>query len=159
MRITDIKQEIPAVPGSMPIDFTKPLKVSGKTFRKGTVVEFIELDDKLTELNDILQSQPFTINGETHYADRIFCIVNGKPGWHNLSRFIYFNTARNLADFDSFIKESDNKVVNDVREATGYEDFYRAINGKTVTFADEFTFIFTDFNTKVDKEYKLAVYR
>ena len=159
MRITDIKQEIPAVPGSMPIDFTKSLKSSGKTFRKGTVVEFIELDDKLTELNDILQSQPFTINGETHYADRIFCVVNGKPGWHNLSRFIYFNTARNLADFDSFIKESDNKVVNDVREATGYEDFYRAINGKTVTFADEFVFVFTEFNTKVDKEYKLAVYR
>lgn len=159
MRITDIKQEIPAVQGSMPIDFTKPLKVSGKTFRKGTVVEFIELDDKLTELNDILQSQPFTINGETHYADRIFCVVNGKPGWHNLSRFLYFNTARNLSDFDSFIKESNNKVVNDVREATGYEDFYRTINGKTVTFADEFTFIFTEFNTKVDKEYKLAVYR
>ena len=159
MRITDIKQEIPAVPGSKPIDFTKSLKSSGKTFRKGTVVEFIELDDKLTELNDILQSQPFTINGETHYADRVFCIVNGKPGWHNLSRFIYFNTARNLADFDSFIKESDNKVVNDVREATGYEDFYRAINGKTVTFSDEFVFVFTDFNTKVDKEYKLSVYR
>lgn len=159
MRISDIKQEIPAVPGSKPIDFTKPLKVSGKTFRRGTVVEFIELDDKLTGLNDILQSQPFTINGETHYADRIFCVVNGKPGWHNLSRFIYFNTARNLSDFDSFIKESDNKVVNAVREVAGYEDFYRAINGKTVTFADEFTFIFTDFNTKVDKEHKLAVYR
>lgn len=159
MRITDIKQEIPAVPGSKPIDFTKSLKISGKTFRKGTVVEFIELDDKLTDLNDILQSQPFTINGETHYADRIFCVVNGKAGWHNLSRFIYFNTARNLADFDSFIKESDNKVVNAVREATGYEDFYRAINGKTITFADEFTFIFTDFNTKVDKDHKLAVYR
>lgn len=159
MRISDIKQEIPAVPGSKPIDFTKSLKSSGKTFRKGTVVEFIELDGNLEGLNDILQSQPFTINGETHYADRIFCVVNGKPGWHNLSRFIYFNTARNLADFDSFIKESDNKVVNAVREATGYEDFYRAINGKTITFADEFTFIFTDFNTKVDKEHKLAVYR
>lgn len=159
MRITDIKQEIPAVQGSKPIDFTKSLKSSGKTFRKGTVVEFIELDDQLTGLNDILQSQPFTINGDTHYADRIFCIVNGKPGWHNLSRFIYFNTARNLADFDSFIKESKNEVVNTVREVTGYEDFYRAINGKTVTFADEFTFVFTDFNTKVDKECKLAVYR
>lgn len=159
MRITDIKQEIPAVPGSKAIDFTKPLKSSGKTFRLGTVVEFIELDETLEGLNDVLQSQPFTVNGETHYADRIFCVVNGKAGWHNLSRFIYFNTARNLADFDSFIKESDNKVVNDVREATGYEDFYRAINGKTVTFADEFTFIFTDFNTKVDKNHKLAVYR
>lgn len=159
MRITDIKQEIPAVPGSKAIDFTKPLKSSGKTFRLGTVVEFIELDETLEGLNDVLQSQPFTVNGETHYADRIFCVVNGKAGWHNLSRFIYFNTARNLADFDAFIKESDNKVVNDVREATGYEDFYRAINGKTVTFADEFTFIFTDFNTKVDKEHKLAVYR
>lgn len=159
MRISDIKQEIPAVPGSKPIDFTKSLKSSGKTFRKGTVVEFIELDGNLEGLNDILQSQPFTINGETHYADRIFCVVNGKPGWHNLSRFIYFNTARNLADFDSFIKESDNEVVNAVREVTGYEDFYRAINGKTITFADEFTFIFIDFNTKVDKEHKLAVYR
>lgn len=159
MRITDIKQEIPAIPGSKPIDFTKPLKVSGKTFRKGTVVEFIELDETLEGLNDVLQSQPFTVNGETHYADRIFCVVNGKPGWHNLSRFIYFNTARNLADFDSFIKDSENKVVNAVREATGYEDFYRAINGKTVTFTDEFTLIFTDFNTKVDKEHKLAVYR
>lgn len=158
MRITDIKQEIPAVPGSMPIDFTKPLKVSGKTFRLGTIVEFIELDDNLTGLNDVLQSQPFTINGETHYADRILCVVNGKIGWHNLSRFIYFNTARNLADFDSFIKESENEVVNTVREATGYEDFYRAINGKTVTFTHDFKFIFTDFNTKVDKEYKLAVY-
>lgn len=158
MRITDIKQEIPAVPGSKPIDFTKSLKSSGKTFRKGTVVEFIELDETLEGLNDVLQSQPFTVNGETHYADRIFCVVNGKAGWNNLSRFIYFNTARNLADFDAFIKESDNKVVNDVREATGYEDFYRAINGKTVTFADEFTFIFTDFNTKVDKNHKLAVY-
>lgn len=159
MRITDIKQEIPVVQGSKPIDLTKSLKNSGKTFRKGTVVEFIELDDQLTGLNDILQSQPFTINGDTHYADRIFCVVNGKPGWHNLSRFIYFNTARNLADFDSFIKESENEVINAVREATGYEDFYRAINGKTVTFADEFTFIFTDFNTKTDKEHKLAVYR
>lgn len=159
MRITDIKQEIPAVPGSKPIDFTKSLKNSGKTFRKGTVVEFIELDETLEGLNDVLQSQPFIVNGETHYADRIFCVVNGKPGWNNLSRFIYFNTARNLADFDSFIKESENEVVNTVREATGYEDFYRAINGKTVTFADEFTFIFTDFNTKVDKEHKLAVYR
>lgn len=159
MRITDIKQEIPDVPGSKPIDFTKSLKSSGKTFRKGTVVEFIELDNELTELNDIMQSQPFKINGEERFADRIFCVVNGKLGWHNLSRFIYFNTARNLADFDSFIKESDNKVVNVVREATGYEDFYRAINGKTVTFADEFTFIFTDFNTKADKEHKLAVYR
>lgn len=159
MRITDIKQEIPTVPGSKPIDFTKSLKSSGKTFRKDTVVEFIELDDNLEGLNDLLQSQPFSINGETHYADRVFCVVNGKPGWHNLSRFIYFNTARNLADFDSFIKESDNKVVNAVREVTGYEDFYRAINGKTITFADEFKFIFTDFNTKVDKEHKLAVYR
>ena len=159
MRITDIKQEIPAVPGSKAIDFTKPLKSSGKTFRLGTVVEFIELDETLEGLNDVLQSQPFTVNGETHYADRIFCVINGKAGWHNLSRFIYFNTARNLADFDAFIKESDNKVVNDVREATGYEDFYRAINGKTVTFADEFTLIFVDFNTKVDKEHKLAVYR
>lgn len=159
MRISDIKQEIPAVPGSKPIDFTKSLKSSGKTFRKGTVVEFIELDGNLEGLNDILQSQPFTINGETHYADRIFCVVNGKPGWHNLSRFIYFNTARNLADFDSFIKESDNKVVNAVREVTSYEDFYKTVNGKTVTFADEFTFLFTDFNTKVDKEHKLAVYR
>lgn len=159
MRITDIKQEIPAVPGSKAIDFTKPLKSSGKTFRLGTVVEFIELDETLEGLNDVLQSQPFTVNGETHYADRIFCVINGKAGWHNLSRFIYFNTARNLADFDAFIKESDNKVVNSVREATGYEDFYRAINGKTVTFADEFTLIFTDFNTKVDKEHKLAVYR
>jgi hypothetical protein len=159
MRITDIKQEIPAVPGSKPIDFTKPLKASGKTFRQGTVVEFIELDDTLAELNEVLQSQPFTINGETHYSDRIFCVVNGKAGWYNLSRFVYFNTARNTVDFDAFIKESDNKVVNAVREATGYEDFYKAVNGRTVTFADEFTFIFTDFNTKVDKEYKLAVYR
>lgn len=159
MRITDIKQEIPAVPGSKPIDFTKSLKSGGKTFRKGTVVEFIELDEDLEGLNDILQSQPFTVNGEERFADRIFCVVNGKPGWHNLSRFIYFNTARNLADFDSLIKESKNEVVNAVREATGYEDFYRAINGKTVTFADEFVFVFTDFNTKVDKEHKLAVYR
>lgn len=159
MRITDIKKEIPAVPGSKPIDFTKSLKSSGKTFRKGTVVEFIELDETLEGLNDVLQSHPFTANGEERFADRIFCVVNGKAGWHNLSRFIYFNTARNLADFDAFIKESDNKVVNAVREATGYEDFYRAINGKTVTFADEFTLIFTDFNTKVDKEHKLAVYR
>ena len=159
MRVSDIKKAIPSITGSKPIDFTKPLKSSGKTFRKCTVVELIELDDELTELNDILQSQPFTVNGEERFADRIFCVVNGKPGWHNLSRFIYFNTARNLADFDSFIKESDNKVVNTVREATGYEDFYRAINGKTITFADEFTFIFTDFNTKVDKEHKLAVYR
>lgn len=159
MRITDIKQEIPAVPGSKPIDFTKPLKSSGKTFRKGTVVEFIELDENLEGLNDVLQSQPFTVNGEMHYADRIFCVVNGKTGWHNLSRFIFFNTARNLTDFDSFIKESDNKIVNAVREATGYEDFYRAINGKTITFTDEFTLRFTDFNTKVDKEHKLAIYR
>lgn len=159
MRVSDIKQKITAIPGSKAIDFTKPLKSSGKTFRLGTVVEFIELDNELTELNDVLQSHPFTANGEERFADRIFCVVNGKEGWYNLSRFIYFNTARNLADFDAFIKETDNKVVNAVREATGYEDFYRAINGKTVTFADEFTFIFTDFNTKVDKEHKLAVYR
>ena len=159
MRIADVKQAIPAIPGAKPVDLTKSLKQSGKTFRKGTVVEFIELDDSLTDLNAVLESQPFEVRGETHYADRIYCSVNGKLGWHNLSRFLYFNTARNLADFDDFVKESNNNVVNTVREATSYEEFYKAINGKTITFADEFTFVFTDFNTREDKNVKLAVYR
>lgn len=158
MKLNDFTS-IPEVAGSKPLDFTKPLKQSGKTFRKGTVVDFIELPDDLDGLNKVMTSQPFESRGEVHYADRIYCQVNGVLGWHNLSKFIYFNTARNLTDFDAFISETENEVVNEIRNATGYKDFYKAINGKKIVFADEFKFVFFDYNSQTDKEIKLAVYR
>ena len=157
MRISDIS--IPDAPGAKDADLKKNLKTGGKTFRKGTIVEFIELDKDLTGLSRVIKSHPFTTNGEERWTDRVYCSVNGKLGWHNITRFTYFNNAKNLNDFDNFIKESKNEVVDAVREAQDYEEFYRIMNGRTITFSDEFTFLFKVFGKDFEKESKLSVYR
>lgn len=157
MRISDIR--IPDAPGAKDADLKKPLKTGGKTFRKGTTVEFVELDKDLTGLNQVIKSHPFITNGEERWTDRIYCSVNGKWGWHNITRFTFFNTAKNLNDFDDFIREAKNEIVNAVREAQDYEEFYRIMNGRTITFSEEFIFIFKVFGKDYETESKLSVYR
>lgn len=151
------KAEAPKVDGAKEIDLKKELRKSGKTFRAGTVVEFFELDDD-TNLNDLMQSHPFESDGQTQYSDKVLCTVNGKIGWHNISKFTYFNRARNTHDFDAYIQESSNNIIDAIRKAITPMEFYQALAGKQIVFNDEFTFVFTDFKTQQDREHKLAVY-